>query len=124
MNKLAISLLLFGLSLLADSQNGVAQTKSHKVGVLMLIKPDRPQLQGLRDGLREAGYTEGQNLTLNMRPLLTTEELRSLAKEYVKQKINVIVTTGNVETNVAKEITVYYLEEVRRNSRRQDMAGM
>ena len=80
------------------------RSKVHRVGVLMLIKPDRPQLQGLRDGLRDAGYIEGQNLTLEMRPLQSAEELRSLAKDYVKQKINVIVTTGNVETNVAKEI--------------------
>jgi putative tryptophan/tyrosine transport system substrate-binding protein len=81
------------------------RSKVHRVGVLMLIKPDRPQLQGLRDGLRDAGYIEGQNLTLEMPATRSTEELRSLAKHYIKQKVNVIVTTGNVETNVAKEIT-------------------
>ena len=71
----------------------------------MLVKPDRPQIQGLRDGLKEGGYIEGQNLALDMRPLQNAEELRSLAREYVKQKVNVFVTTGNVETNVAKETT-------------------
>jgi ABC-type uncharacterized transport system substrate-binding protein len=105
MKNVAISLVLFALSLLAHSQNGVAQMKTPKVGVLMLIKPDRPHLQGLRNGLKEAGYIEGQNLTLVMRPLQSAEELRSLAKDYVQQKINVIVTTGNVETKIAKETT-------------------
>jgi ABC-type uncharacterized transport system substrate-binding protein len=99
--RTALVALLLPLTFPAEAQ----QSKVHRVGVLMLIKPDRPQLQGLRDGLRDAGYIEGQNLTLDMPAPRSTEELRSLAKDYIKQKVNVIVTTGNVETNVAKEIT-------------------
>jgi putative ABC transport system substrate-binding protein len=97
----ALCALLLALSLPAFAR----ETKLRRIGVLMLIKPDRPQLQGLRDGLKEAGYIEGQNLTLDMRTVQNAEELRSLAKKYVKQEVNVVVTTGNAETNVAKEIT-------------------
>jgi putative ABC transport system substrate-binding protein len=104
-SKKVFCLTLGGMLLAFTVPTEAQQAKIRRVGVLMLIKPDRPQLQGLRDGLKEAGYIEGQNLTLDMRPLQRAEELRSLAKDYVKQKINVIVTTGNVETNVAKEIT-------------------
>jgi putative tryptophan/tyrosine transport system substrate-binding protein len=82
-----------------------AQIKTHRVGVLMLIKPDRPQLQGLRDGLKAAGYIDGENLRLDMPPLLNLDELRRRAAEFVNHKTDVIVTTGTVETNVAKEIT-------------------
>jgi putative ABC transport system substrate-binding protein len=80
------------------------QPKVHRVGVLMLIKPDRPQLQGLRDGLKDAGYIEGENLQLDMPALRTADELRVLTSDYVKHKVNVIVATGNIETNIAKEI--------------------
>jgi putative tryptophan/tyrosine transport system substrate-binding protein len=99
--RTALVALLLPLTFPAEAQ----QSKVHRVGVLMLIKPDRPQLQGLRDGLRDAGYIEGQNLTLDMPAPRSTEELRSLAKDYIKQKVNVIVTTGNAETKIAKENT-------------------
>jgi putative ABC transport system substrate-binding protein len=99
----ATSLLLFGFLLLMESHGWTQSTT--RVGVLMLIKPDRPQLQGLRDGLQEAGYTDGQNFVLDMPSLRTPEELRSRAKDYVKNAANVIVTTGNAETQMAKEIT-------------------
>jgi putative ABC transport system substrate-binding protein len=38
-----------------------------------------------------------------MRPLQSPEELRSLARDFVKNNVDVVVTTGNVETTVAKE---------------------
>jgi putative ABC transport system substrate-binding protein len=98
--------LVLGAVLLASTFPAQAQqSKVHRVGVLMLIRPDRPQLQGLRDGLRDAGYIEGLNLTLEMPALRTAEELRALAKEYVKQKVNILVTTGNFETKITKETT-------------------
>src|SRR5687768_4664352 len=99
----ATALLLFSFLLLMEGHGWTQSTT--RVGVLMLIKPDRPQLQGLRDGLQEAGYTDGQNFVLDMPSLRTPEELRSRAKDYVKNGANVIVTTGNAETQMAKEIT-------------------
>jgi putative ABC transport system substrate-binding protein len=104
MNKLFITLLSFGIWLFAPIQNITGQAKVHRVGVLMLVKPDRPQLQGLRDGLKEAGYIAGLNLTLDMKPIQTSEELRSLGRQFVRQNVDVVVTTGNVETEVAKQI--------------------
>lgn len=93
--------MLLALTVPAEAQ----QSKVHLVGVFMLIKPDRPQLQGLRDVLKESGFIEGQNLNLDMPALRTSEELRTLARDYVKRKVNVIVTTGASETRIAKETT-------------------
>jgi len=104
MTKLSILLLFLGVWLLASTHNVIGQTKAREVGVLMLVKPDRPQLQGLRDELKETGYIDGRNLRLDMRQLRSAEELRSLAKEFVKHNVHVVVTTGNVETEVAKQI--------------------
>jgi ABC-type uncharacterized transport system substrate-binding protein len=99
--RLALVAVLLAFTFSAQAQ----QSKVQRVGVLMLIRPDRPQLRGLRDGLRDAGYIEGHNLTLEMPALRTPEELRALARDYVKQKVNVIVTTGASETRIAKETT-------------------
>jgi putative ABC transport system substrate-binding protein len=104
MNKFPILLLFLGVWLLPPTQNVLGQTNAREVGVLMLVKPDRPQLQGLRDELQDVGYIDGRNLKLDMRPLQNAEELRSLAKEFVKHNVHVVVTTGNVETEVAKQI--------------------
>jgi len=98
---LMMSAVLLTLTVPADAQ----QSKVHRVGVLMLIRPDRPQLQGLRDVLKESGFIEGQNLNLDMPALRAPEELRALARDYVKQKVNVIVATGASETRIAKETT-------------------
>jgi putative ABC transport system substrate-binding protein len=105
MKNFIVSTIFFALLLPVNNQNGWTEPKIHRVGVLMLVRPDRPQLQGLRDGLREAGYVDSQNLILNMRSLGNPAELRSLAEHFVREKVNVIVTTGNVETNVARGVT-------------------
>jgi putative ABC transport system substrate-binding protein len=99
--RVGLSAVLLALTVPAEA----LQSKVPRVGVLMLIRPDRPQLQGFRDGLRDVGYIDGRNLILDMRPLRSPEELRSLAKDFVNEHVNVIVTTGNVETQIAKETT-------------------
>jgi putative ABC transport system substrate-binding protein len=57
----------------------------------------------LRAGLKNAGLIEGQNLQLEMPALQTHEKLRALVQKFLHQKVNVIVATGNVETDIAKE---------------------
>jgi putative ABC transport system substrate-binding protein len=65
----------------------------------------QPQINGLRDGLEELGYAEGENLHWQRVEGGTQEELRSNLKARLqKQAIDVIVTLGTTETNIAKEI--------------------
>jgi putative tryptophan/tyrosine transport system substrate-binding protein len=78
------------------------QQKVFRIGVLTLHTQDRPHLQGLRDGLKNAGYIEGKNLVLNMMRGESPDKLRSMAKNYSEEKMDIIVTTGNAETVVAK----------------------
>jgi ABC-type uncharacterized transport system substrate-binding protein len=105
MQILVVSTIFLALLFPVNNQTGWAEPHIHRVGVLMLIKPDRPQLQGLRDGLRDAGYIDGRNLILNMPALRSREDLRSRARDFVREKVRAIVTTGNVETQIAKETT-------------------
>jgi len=100
-----LALIAVLLAFTFPAQGLARQPKVHRVGVLMLIRPDRPQIQGFRDGLRENGYIEGQNMRLEMPVMRTPDELRDIAQNYVKQKVNVIVTTGTFETNIAKQTT-------------------
>ena len=91
MNK---KLLIVTLLLLAAGTFAEAQQKIHRVGVLMLGDPDIPEIKGLRDGLKEAGYVEGKNLILDFSAKEAVDELRSLAKEYIEKKFDVIVAMG------------------------------
>ena len=65
----------------------------------------QPQINGLRDGLEELGYAEGENLHWQQVDGGTQEELRANLKSRLeKQPVDVIVALGTTETNVAKEI--------------------
>lgn len=64
-----------------------------------------PQLKGLRDGLEEAGYVEGKNLVLDIIAEETYPAVRDLARAQVQGSVDVIVTTGGLETSVASQIT-------------------
>jgi putative ABC transport system substrate-binding protein len=66
---------------------------------------DRPHVKGLRVGMEKAGYIEGENLLLDIRPRNTVDELRVAAKFFVNQKFDAIVANGNIETGIAQQET-------------------
>jgi ABC-type uncharacterized transport system substrate-binding protein len=62
--------------------------------------------EGLRNGLREAGYIEGQNINIEYRYAEGKfDRLPALAAELVRLKADVIVTTGTRATRDAKQAT-------------------
>jgi putative ABC transport system substrate-binding protein len=85
----------------ADAQ----KTKVYHVAVLTLGSPDIPDIKGLRDGLKEAGYIEGKNLVLDITAKETYDELRPIAKAYIEKKFDVIVALGGTAPLIAKELT-------------------
>ena len=65
----------------------------------------QPQINGLRDGLEELKYVEGENLKWQRIEGGTSEELRTNLKSVVeRQRMDVLVTLGTTETNLAKEV--------------------
>ena len=66
--------------ILATIHLAEAQQKIYRVGVLMLGDPDIPEIKGLRDGLKEAGYVEGKNLILDFPAKETYDELLRLLR--------------------------------------------
>jgi putative tryptophan/tyrosine transport system substrate-binding protein len=87
------------LSLLAAPLAAEAQqaTQVHRIGFLHpgLSLPEPPNLEALRQGLREMGYVEGQNLVIASRYAEGREErLPDLAAELARLKVDVIVAGG------------------------------
>jgi ABC-type uncharacterized transport system substrate-binding protein len=65
----------------------------------------QPQVNGLRDGLEELKYVEGESLNWQRIDGGTSEELRANLKSLLqRQRVDVLVTLGTTETNVAKDI--------------------
>jgi putative ABC transport system substrate-binding protein len=74
------------------------------IGVLSAEWPDpfTDRLRVFRDGLRETGYVEGQNLTIEYRWAEgQNDRLPALAAELVRRQVSVIVTAGSTPAALA-----------------------
>ncbi|HSB79233.1 MAG TPA: ABC transporter substrate-binding protein [Candidatus Methylomirabilis sp.] len=98
----AISLGLFAASLAAEAQRpGVP-----RIGVLSQHAMPDPWVEALRQGLREQGWVEGENLRLEYRYAdEKLERLPRLATELVGLKVDVIVTGGEAGIRAARDAT-------------------
>jgi putative ABC transport system substrate-binding protein len=78
--------------------------KTHRVGVLANEK--WPPLDGLRDGLRDLGYVEGQNFeTVHRYAEGQAERYAAFAAELVGLPVDIIVTWGTPASLAAKDAT-------------------
>jgi putative ABC transport system substrate-binding protein len=81
-------------------------TKIPRVGVLRPDSPPDANFEAFRQGLRELGYVEGQNIIIELRYAeRKPNRLRELADELVRLKVDVIVTPGAPPTLIAKQAT-------------------
>lgn len=83
-----------------------AQPRIRMVGVLAASDFRLDKLAGLREALSSYGFVEGENtrfLVKNARG--NRQKLRPLAEELVREGVEVIITTGRVETEAAKDVT-------------------
>src|SRR5439155_17542984 len=101
--------LLLGITLLAAPLAPEAQppAKRSRIGVLLnLYPPDADPPQALRQGLRDLGYLEGQNLVIDWRYQLGGgDRLPTLAAELVRLKPDVIVADVTVAIRAAIQAT-------------------
>jgi putative ABC transport system substrate-binding protein len=101
-DSVTIRLLLFwfGLHLLVAVTPLQAQEtgKVPTIGILMLTAgPDDPIINALREGLRELGYVEGQNIRFELRTAGgRADRLPMLAKQLVQLRSNVILVTNTI----------------------------
>lgn len=98
---------LLGASAAAWPRTAAAQGKTFKIGFLALGNPDpAPFVKGVRDGLRDLGYIEGQNVSFEPRSAEgKADRLASLAAELVTLKVDLIVAFQTPAGTAAKRAT-------------------
>ncbi len=81
--------------------------KVYRIGILTLgVGPSTPIAAAFRQGLREHGYVEGQNIALEYRFAEgRADTLPALAAELVRMNIDIIVTESTVAALAAKRAT-------------------
>jgi putative ABC transport system substrate-binding protein len=95
------------LSLLAALLTAEAQPAQHVFRIGFLVgNANAAWIEAFRQGLRELGYVEGQNLVVEWRDAEgQLERLPALAAELVRLQVEVIVTAAPTPTRAAKEAT-------------------
>jgi putative ABC transport system substrate-binding protein len=101
---------LFGLTLGTVSAPLAAEAqqagKVYRIGVLSPGTAPSGPLEALRQGLRELGYDEGRNITVEWRfSGASDERLSNLAAELVRLKLDVIVAINTQASLAAKRAT-------------------
>jgi putative tryptophan/tyrosine transport system substrate-binding protein len=102
--------LVVGLSavgILAGAVPGRAQ-RTRRVGYLSPEPPGAAAGQteaALRQGLRDLGWIDGQNLTIIIRQAETPERMAAAAAELARLDVDLIVSAGSVATAAAKAAT-------------------
>src|SRR3974390_2289099 len=82
------------------------QPKVWRIGVLAPVPPMPAMLSAFRDGMRERGYVEGQNLSIDVRwPQGTLEHDPSPLAELISSNVDVIVAWGTTATIAARRAT-------------------
>lgn len=79
-----------------------------RIGILIPEsgRGETQSVKGLRDGLKELGYKEGENIVVEMRDGKGDRgALKSMANELVSKKVDLIFTTGTRASQIAKAAT-------------------
>src|SRR5262249_53595291 len=106
--KLIICLVTAALLSIASFAAAQQPKKNPRIGYLPGASPsaDSARYEAFRQGLRELGYVEGENIVIENRYSEgKAERAAELAAELVRLKVDVIVTSGSTTTHAAKEAT-------------------
>ena len=103
----ALSALLFALCPPAEAQQA---KKVSRIGYMtagfLSSTSTKEVIEAFRQGLRELGYVEGQNIVIEYRSAGgVADRFPNLAAELVQLKVDVIVVTGTPATQAAKNAT-------------------
>jgi putative tryptophan/tyrosine transport system substrate-binding protein len=82
--------------------------KVPRIGILLTGSPSSSKevVEPLQQGLRDLGYTVGQNITIEHRYAEgMAEQLPNLAAELVQLKVDIIVVSGSLSTQAAMNAT-------------------
>ena len=107
-NKIFVLTLSMMLYALCDPVEAQPVPNNRRIGFLSAGSPSSlsGRLAAFREGLREHGYIEGQNIAVEYRYAEgKRERLKELAAELVRLKVDLIVTGGPIATHPASQAT-------------------
>src|SRR5215207_7525105 len=77
----------------------------YRLGFLRNGSPPQTFVEGLRQGMRELGYVEGQNIRIEYGLAASAAELPAAAAELVRLNVDLIIASGTPPTVAAKNAT-------------------
>jgi putative ABC transport system substrate-binding protein len=104
-SAILVCALLFAFCSTAEAQQS---KKVPRIGYLSVLSPssDSARIEAFRQGLRELGYVEEENISIEPRYAEgKLDKLPDLAGELVRSKVDVIVVGGSTATKAAKNAT-------------------
>jgi putative tryptophan/tyrosine transport system substrate-binding protein len=105
MNRRALITLLGGAAAAWPLAARAQQQKLPRIGVLLPANPE-PFWSTFRQGLREHGYSEGQNIAFELRSADgKSDRLRALADELVRLKVDTLVASQTPAVTAARQAT-------------------
>lgn len=110
-NSHALCAMLCALSFLAAlplaiRDSAQAGEQIPRIGILFVGGRSQPHLESFKRGLNELGYTEGKNINFDYRYAEGKyERLPELAAEFVRQRVDIIVTTSSISAQAARKVT-------------------
>jgi putative ABC transport system substrate-binding protein len=83
------------------------QAKVWRIGFLGLAPASAwaSQIDSLKAGLRQFGYFEGKNLTIEFRWASTVDQFPQLASELVRMEVDLIVAPASTQVEPARQVT-------------------
>jgi putative ABC transport system substrate-binding protein len=80
------------------------QNRTYKIGVVNLAAAFDPILDGFKDGMKEAGYVEGENVTyIYDGPAANPDALDAIFENLKNEDVDLVLTFGTLTTLRAKE---------------------
>jgi ABC transporter substrate binding protein len=107
LNALRLAIVLFLGSFLASILTAEAQQARpvYRIGFLRNGPPPESFISGFRQGLRELGYVDGQNISIEFGLADSAEQLPNAAAELVRHNVDVIIASGTPPVVAAKNAT-------------------
>src|SRR3974390_3380269 len=92
--------------LVARAQQAASTVRQVRVGLIAAVPLTPAMLNAFRDGMRERGYIEGQNLSVAVRwPQGSFDQDPSVVTELVNSNVDVLVAWATPATNAARRAT-------------------
>ena len=100
--SIALATLVLASVHLAEAQQSA---KVHRLGILRVGTPPPSYIEPFRQGLRELGYVEGQNIIIEYGLGRSAEQIPEVAAELVRLKVDVLVASGTPSVLPARNAT-------------------